>query len=112
MKLQSLILFLTANYQPPKSHFRVFSTYGFKTAKFHVYMNIHKVLDNYELVLSVPRVQERHKKPDEKTYLIFPGGWQNVHLRSQVTESQTVIVPSKLTASKEPSSEKQQLVAW
>jgi hypothetical protein len=42
---------------------------------------------------------------------MFPARWQNVHLSSHVSESHIVTVSSKLTASKEPSSEKQQLVA-
>lgn len=41
------------------------------SVKFNVYMNIYKFLDYYELILSVPRVQDRHKKPDEKHTLFF-----------------------------------------
>lgn len=92
----------------------VFSTYEIRL-KFNISRNTYKIVKYYELIFSVLSIQVRHEKPKKyksQTYLIFPGGWQNVHLRSHVLESHTVTVSSKLTASKEPSSEKQQLVAW
>lgn len=66
-----MILFLTVFLTNHLKAILVFSIYEFKTAKFNVYVNIYKVLDCYELILSVLRVQMRHKRADEKCTLYF-----------------------------------------